>query len=364
MKIKLKKADILQKALHLSGIVSSKNTLPILDNILIRIEDKYMWLSATDLETTMETFVPIENTSGKNIETCIPAKLFRDATTKLQDDSFELAFDKDICTLTYDKGEYKFPISPANDYPQKPTFSSEYSFLITDNELKNIFSRCSKFIGVDELRPIMSGVLFDASEAGVTFVATDAFKLITYKSSIVSEVTQSAVIPKKAVIAIERIMESKDKEAELLFNDKYGVLNYEDISVMFRLIEGKYPSYKSVIPKDNNIISTASSSVLSSIMLRAKDFSEASLSTITMDFSENNRLTISSMDLDLNKSFREEMLCECNDILSISFKAGHILICLTALGEDIEMRFSDPTKAVLLYEKDNDNIMCLCMPYR
>ena len=363
MNFRIEKSTILNKVSLLDSVVSSKSTLPILDNILFKVDKHSLTLTASDLETTLVAEIGLLQ-EGENGQVCLPSKLLRTALAKLPDTElfFDINDSTQQCVVTYgSKGSFQIQGYDAFDYPTQDTDGIKNGVNIPQNDLKTMLSKCQPFISADELRPIMNGVLMDSRDNRLTFVATDAHKLIRQGLDISSE-EFSVVIPNKATSIIIKSLSNKDTLCSFSTNDKYGMVVMDNYKVIFRLVEGKYPNYDSVIPRNNPISVKALKSTLSDIVGRCSVFASQD-KAISLSFKDNN-LDISCQDVDYGKKISESMDVMGDDTITINFRSDFLETVISALdNEYVNISMDNPTKACIFYGENLYNV-CLLMPIR
>ena len=251
MKFIVNSSTLLKELQKLNGVISTSNTLPILDNFLFEIIDGKIRMIASDLETTMISEISVESSS--NGEITIPSKILIDTlkTFSNQPLTFLINDETKGIEISSENGNYKLAGQDANEFPKIPLLTSSSSISLDSTILSNAINKTLFASGNDELRPVMSGVFCELSEEQMTFVATDAHKLVKHtRKNISSNSNTSFILPKKPLSIIKNNI---DSESEILidFSDTNVKFTLENITLICRLIDGKYPNYDAVIPKEN-----------------------------------------------------------------------------------------------------------------
>jgi DNA polymerase-3 subunit beta len=251
MKFIVNSSALLKELQKLNGVISSNNTLPILDNFLFNISNNQMSIVASDLETTMISSISIEaDVDGK---ITIPARILLDTLKTFSNQP--LTFIVDTTTfgieMSSELGNYKLAGQNADEFPKIPELSASSSIILSGEILSNAINKTLFASGNDELRPVMSGVFCDLSSEQTTFVATDAHKLVRHcRTDVKSDKTDSFILPKKPLTILKNNI-GEDAEVTLEFNDTNALFSFENIIIICRLVDGKYPNYEAVIPKEN-----------------------------------------------------------------------------------------------------------------
>jgi len=246
-------STVLLKNLQLiSGVINPSNTLPILDDFLFELKDKSINITASDLETTMSVNVPLDMAEDPGMVT-IPAKLLLDTLKTFADVPITVTIDKETLGIEISAGEGKFKLSghKSDEFPMTPSVEEPTTITLKSDVLRNAFNKALFAAGNDDLRPVMSGVFCELSPEDVIFVATDAHKLVKYKrADIQSDSAASFILPKKPLNQLKNILPD-EIDVTLEYDQTNASFTYESVNLVCRLIEGKYPNYEAVIPKEN-----------------------------------------------------------------------------------------------------------------
>lgn len=351
----------------ISGVLSTSNTLPILDNFLFEINDNQLIISASDLETTMRTSMEVEaNGSGK---IAIPAKLLLDVLKNLPDQP--CTFSVDYATfgieIAYDNGKSKMVGFNGDEFPKIPVIENSTSVKVSGEIISSAINKTLFATGNDDLRPVMSGVFCQFSPQDIIFVATDAHKLVRYRRTDSSaESTSSFILPKKPLNLLRSNVTS-DIEVLIEYNESNAVFTFGDIVLVCRLIDGKYPNYEAVIPKENpNVLIIDRTQFLSSIK-RVSIFANKTTHQIKLKLA-GSELALSAEDLDFSNEANERLTCNYDgEDMEIAFNSRFLLEMLNNLDtKEVRLEMSVPSRAGLLMPSENSNadedILMLVMP--
>ena len=242
---------------HLQGIsrvINSKNALPILDCFLFELRDEALNVTVSDSETTMVTTVEVveSNADGRF---AIAARTLLDALKEIPEQP--LTFDIDLQTLElniqYQNGQYNLMGQNADEFPTPATLSDNAVRVEIDAQvLMNGINRAIFATADDELRPVMNGIYFDITTEGITLVASDGHKLVRSKTTAAHGNERAAfILPKKPALLLKNILPKESGQVTIEFDDRNAVFTLESYQLSCRLIEGRYPNYNSVIPKNN-----------------------------------------------------------------------------------------------------------------
>jgi len=367
MKFIVNSSTLLKELQKLNGVISTSNTLPILDNFLFEIEDGKIMIIASDLETTMISEITTESSSNGQIT--IPSKILIDTLKTFSNQPLTFLVDEDTkgIEISSENGNYKLAGQDAKEFPKVPELTSSSSFLIPSTVLLNAINKTLFASGNDELRPVMSGVFCELSEESITFVATDAHKLVKHtRSKISSNSNSSFILPKKPLSLLKNNIDN-DSEINVEFNETNVRFLLDNITLICRLIDGKYPNYDAVIPKDNpNKLVINKDELLNSIK-RVSIYASKTTHQIRLKIA-GSQLQITSEDLDFANKAEERLTCsyEGEDI-EIGFNSRFVIDMLNNIGsEQICLEMSAPNRAGIILPLDgqdeNEDTLMLVMP--
>lgn len=366
MNFVISSATLLKHLQGISGVLSTSNTLPILDNFLFEINDGRLVVSASDLETTMRTSLDVEaNEEGK---IAIPAKLLLDVLKNLPDQPCTFLVNKDTFSIeiAYDNGKSKMVGFDGDDFPRTPALEKSNSIRISGEIISNAINKTLFATGVDDLRPVMSGVFCEFSPESITFVATDAHKLVRYKrTDSQADGSSSFILPKKPLNLLKGNLKG-DEDVKLEYNDSNAVFTFNDTILVCRLIDGKYPNYEAVIPKENpNILIIDRLQFLSSIR-RVSIFANKTTHQIKLKLA-GSELSLSAEDIDFANEANERLTCNYSgEDMEIGFNSRFLMEMLNNIdSHEIRLEMSEPSRAGLLIPADmaeDEDILMLVMP--
>jgi len=371
MKFVISSTELLSHLQVINRVISSKNTLPILDNFLFKLSKNELEITASDLESTLITRVVLENTSEEG-SIAIPARILTDALKEFSEQplTFEINLDSLAIVINSETGKFNIVGQNGSDFPQLPGLKDEQkiSFKIAPDVLLAGISNTIFATAEDELRPVMNGIFIELSPDNLTFVASDAHKLVRYRRTDASAETDSSFIfPKKPALLLKNILPGESNEVSVEFDEKNAYFILEKYKLVSRLIDGNYPSYSSVIPTDNPNKLTIDRIEFSNALKRVSVFSNQASNLVKLQIS-GNQISISAQDLDFSISGHERLNCQYDgEEMEIGFKSIFLIEILSNISsENVVMELSDPTRAGLLFpvEKENDgeDVLMLLMP--
>lgn len=371
MKFVVSSMELLGHLQAISRVISSKNTLPILDNFLFSLDDGKLEITASDLESTLITQIPLENTDGTGV-IAVPARILSDTLKEFPDIPLTFEINNESLTIVIQSENGKFSIMGQNgaEFPQMPVIKDdqkqqlelEKDLLLTGIS-KTLFATAD-----DELRPVMNGIFLELSPDDLTFVASDAHKLVRYKRTDASASSASSfILPKKPAALLKNILPREENNVILEFDDRNASFTLTNYKLVCRLVEGNYPSYNSVIPSNNPFKVSIDRLALYNTLKRVSVFSNQASNLVKLSF-KGNLLDISAQDIDFSISANERLSCQYDgDDMEIGFKSTFLIEILANLAsDDVILELSDPTRAGILLpsevSNENEDTLMLLMP--
>jgi len=366
MNFVISSASLLKHLQGISGVLSTSNALPILDNFLFEIKDGLLTVSASDLETTMRTTMDVE--AKEEGKVAVPAKLLLDVLKNLPDQPCTFLVDTDSFSIeiAYDNGKSKMVGYNGDEFPRTPALENSSSIRISGEIISRAINKTLFATGVDDLRPVMSGVFCEFSPDNITFVATDAHKLVRFtRTDSQADGSSSFILPKKPLNLLKTNLKG-DEEVRLDYNDSNAVFTFNDLVLICRLIDGKYPNYEAVIPKENpNVLTIDRAQFLSSIK-RVSIFANKTTHQIKLKLA-GSELSLSAEDIDFANEANERLTCNyAGEDLEIGFNSRFLMEMLNNLeSNEVRLEMSAPNRAGLLMPSESvehEDILMLVMP--
>jgi DNA polymerase-3 subunit beta len=367
MKFIVSSSELLKNLQVLSSILNTNNTLPILDNFLFDIDQNNLNITSSDLETTLSSNINVESMITSKI--AIPAKLLLDIIRNLPSQPLTFSInDNNTIEINSNNGKYAIAYMSGDEYPKGIVVEDSSNINIESNVLQNIISSTIFASGNDDLRPVMSGVFFQINSENSFFVATDAHKLVKYtRNDVKNSESFEFIVPNKPLNILKNILSDQKCEVRVLFNKSSAIFSFSDFNLVCRLIDGKYPNYDAVIPKENPNVLEIDRTLLLQATKRASIFSSKSTHQVKLEI-KGNSLKISAEDLDYNNKSEEILHCSYNgeDII-IGFNSRFINEMLNNLSSElIRIELSSPNRAGLISPVSNnaekEDIVMLVMP--
>ena len=351
-----------------SRVINSKNTLPALECFLLDLDGNALTITASDGETTIITTVETTESEGKG-RIAIQARTLLEALKEIPEQPITFTINPITLEVTVDylNGKYKLVGQNADEYPNGIVASPEAINL--DIEASLLLAGISRTLfatAEDELRPVMNGIYVDMTDQSITFVASDGHKLVRFTSTAAHAPERSAfILPKKPAALLRGLLPREEGTVKVSFDKRNAFFLMEGYTLICRLIEGRYPNYNSVIPKESPYHMVADRQLMLSALKRVSVFSSSS-SLVKLHLSID-QIMVSTQDYDFSTSAEETVNCqyEGND-MSIGFKSTFLIDILANLpGEEVTMELSDPSRAGILTpteQSETESLIMLIMP--
>ncbi|HOD09729.1 MAG TPA: DNA polymerase III subunit beta [Flavobacterium sp.] len=367
MKFIVSSSYLLKQLQVLGSVINSSNTLPILDNFLFELDNKALTVSASDLETTMSATLEIDSTSQGSV--AVPAKLLLDILKTFPEQPLTFTVEENsTIEISSNSGKYAIAYAPGAEFPKSVNLDEPSTTLIPADVLATAISKTIFAAGNDDLRPVMSGVFFQFSPEGLIFVATDAHKLVKYaRTDVKASEVADFIMPKKPLNILKSILGATDSEVKIDYNDSNATFSFDSYVLTCRLIDGKYPNYEAVIPKENPNKLMINRVLLLNSVRRVAIFSNKTTHQIRLKIA-GAELNISAEDIDYSNKAEERLTCDYQgDDIQIGFNSRFLSEMLTNLTSDeIQLEMSMPNRAGILTPIDGldegETVTMLVMP--
>ena len=367
MKFIVSSTYLLKQLQVLGGVINNSNTLPILDNFLFELTSSTLTVSASDLETTMATVLEVESDSQGQV--AIPAKLLLDTLKTFPEQPLTFVVESNnTIEISSNHGKYALAYASADEFPKTVALDNPSQTVVSSEILATAINKTIFAAGNDDLRPVMSGVFFQFTTEGLTFVATDAHKLVKYsRTDVQANETAEFIMPKKPLNLLKTILATSDEDVTIEYNDSNAKFSFGNSELVCRLIDGKYPNYEAVIPKENpNQLTINRNQFLNSVR-RVSIFSNKTTHQIRLRIA-GAELNISAEDIDYSNKAEERLTCDYQgDDIQIGFNSRFLSEMLSNINaDDVQLEMSLPNRAGILTPVDGldqgEQLTMLVMP--
>lgn len=367
MKFIASSSTLLKKLSQLNGVVSSNAVIPILEYFLFEVETGTLTITSTDLETSMRSSIPVE--SKEECRIAVPAKLLIDFLKTLPEQpiTFTIADDSNVIELTSDKGRYKISGENPDDFPKMPVVEDASKINLSASVLQTAILSSMFAISNNELRPAMTGLYFDFTGGEAKWVATDSNKLVKYtRTDIDVEQEAAFIVPKKALNLLKGSIPNEDIQVSLVFNDHNAQFQFQDVDIVCRLVDEKFPNYQAAIPQENPFKLVISRQELMGSLKRMANFSNKTTYQVRFKIA-GNELQITAQDIDFSNEAFERLKCEYEgEDMEIGFNAKFLSEMLGVVDtEEVLIELSAGNRPGLIRpteSSDDEDTMMLLMP--
>ncbi len=351
-----------------SASIPSKTTLPVLSNILLEATGDGIRMSGTDLDVAVRVQVPAEVTEKGSITA--PGKKLQEIARELPDEPVQVTARGDHLEITCGRSHFKINGLPSEEFPSLPDVDFESGWTVSGTDLQNLIARTAFAVSTEESRPILNGVLWELREGTMRMVATNGHRLarMGVKATAGTLPSSDLIVPPAALQQVQRLF--KDEETvQVSKGGNHLGFQAGSTEVYTRLIEGSYPNYEQVIPKDNDKNAVVGKKMIESAVRRMAVVASDQTHRIRLKF-EDDRVHLNVLTPDLGEGHDELELSYEGDGLEIGFNASYLLEVLRNMPTDeIKMTFKAPERAATVEPVglDPDTVqdyLCLVMPLR
>jgi DNA polymerase-3 subunit beta len=372
MRFIVSSSALLKNLQLVGGIISSNTVMPILENFLFELKGNFLSITGCDLETMIKTGLEVQAEGGaeeNDGKVCVTSKILLEYLKNLPDQPITFNVDKKDLTIeiTSNSGKYKIGCEKTDEYPKEPNPENATTLNIPSSRLAEAINKTIFATSSDTLRPAMTGVYFELNEGDLTFVATDAHRLIRLMYlDITPSQTGSFIVPRKPLQQMKNWLPNDDSAVTLSYTDTHLFIKSNNTSLNCRLIDGKYPPYRAVIPADNPFMMTINRTDLINALRRVSVFADKSTTQVVFDI-VGNTVSLSAQYADFSYEGNEKLNCQFNgEDMKIAFNARLLVEMLNNLeGEEVALELSIPSRAGIFKPTDNsdsEDLLMLLMP--
>jgi len=347
-----------------SASIPSKTTLPVLSNILFEAKEDGVWMSGTDLDVAVRVKVLADVKEGGSLTA--PGKKLQEIARELPDEPVEVTTRGDQIELHCGRSRFKLNGLPAEEFPTLAAVDFESGLSVSGKDLQSLIHHTSFAVSTEESRPILNGVLWELRDGEMKMVATNGHRLARMGVKVASTGTPSAdfIVPPAALSQVQRLFKDDD-QIEVARSENHLGFRASATEVYTRLIEGTYPNYDQVIPRDNDKIATIPKKSLESAVRRMAVVASDQTHRIRLKF-EENRVHLNVLTPDLGEGHDELEIGYSGEELEIGFNANYLLEVLRYMPSDeVKVAFKAPERAATLEPVGDElDYLCLVMPLR
>ena len=375
MKFIVNSQQLLKQLQSLSGVLSSSNTMPIINCFHFHLEENDLTIKTTDLSTTLLAHVAVETGAMEAAEeVAVPSKMLLDILKTFDD--VPLTFDVNQANYNIEiasgKGQYHLAGMDATTYPTMPVAESTNKVMMSGSALVNAINKTVFATSNDEMHQQMSGIFCEMTPDGITFVATDAHKLVRYRrKDVTTPDSTSFILPKKPITIVKNILAARKEGGDVTmeYNNTNLFITFDNFYIVCRLVDGRYPNYEAAIPKDNPNKLVLDRQSFINTLRRVSIFASEATRQVRLSISAD-KLTISAEDLEFSNNAKETIPCQYEGSpMEIGFNAKFLTEMISNLdSEQVILEMSHPSRAGIIFpygddaEDKQDDILMLVMP--
>jgi len=367
MKFNVSRDSLADKLQTVSSVVSTRTTLPILGNLLLKAEGESVQISATDLDLSVTCNVPAR--VSKSGVTTIPARTFSEMVRELADDDVAVNVTNNRVEIKSGQGVFRISGMPAEEFPKLPALPPTGEIRMPGDQLRSMVRKTAYAVSVDSTRPALNGILWQTNGKSMHMVATDGHRLarVSVPEDRLGGHKGELIIPPKALALVIKILGDNESDVGITFGEKNILFHVGDAVVTSRLIEGPYPNYEQVIPKTNDKRLVVDSGTLMAGVRRVAVLSNSLTHQVKFAIS-NGKLELSAANQDIGGEAKEVLACQYEgEDLEIGYNANYVLDILKSFdsGEVVfELATSVSAGLIRAKESRDDDYLCLIMPLR
>jgi DNA polymerase-3 subunit beta len=367
MKFSISRENFLQPLQLVSGAVERRHTLPILSNVLIKVSDSSLWLTGTDLEVELISNVTLSGEFEEG-EITVPAKKLLDICRGLAEGSnLDFHVDANKAMLRSGRSKYSLSTLSADDYPNLEDWQGELEFEVSQSALKKLIDSTHFSMAQQDVRYYLNGMSLETEENIIRTVATDGHRLALCRMNYTASTlpTRQVIIPRKGVLEISRLIEDDDtKLLKVQVGSNHIRIFSTDFIFTSKLVDGRFPDYRRVLPKDGDKNIESSKEVLKNAFSRASILSNEKFKGV--------RLNLSSGELKITANNPEQEEAEeivdvdyQGDDLEIGFNVAYLIDVMNGLKSDtVKLTLADSNSSALIEDAADDSALYVIMPMR
>jgi len=359
MKISLSRENLLKALQKVSGVVEKRQTMPILGNVLLEVHNQTLTLTASDLEIETRAQTELESSDG-DFATTLPAiKLLTIVRSLPEGLTVVMQFEEGRCELAAGRSRFKLSTLPAEDFPTIDLSQVVLSFALSQHQLKSLIHRTAFAMAAQDVRFYLNGMLFDIQGSQLRVVATDGHRLSTCATQLaVEELPASqAILPRKGVLELQKLLQDEETLVEMALAQNYLTVQLEDTTFTCKLVDGRFPDYRRVIPADNEQTLVTQCDLLKSLLQRAAILSNDKFKGVRLVLAEN-LLTVHAQNTEQEESHEDMVVDYQGAPMEIGFNVNYLLDVLNVFPqEEVVLKFKDANSCCLI---ESEDACCQC----
>ena len=356
--------NLLKPLQQVCGVLGSRPNIPVLNNLLLHIEGDLLTLTGTDLEVELSTQAPLlSNGQGKFT---IPAKKFLDICRSLPDDAeITVSFEEDRAIVRSGRSKFNLATLPAEEYPNLTDWQSEVDFSIQQTTLRRLIEATQFSMANQDARYFLNGMKFETEGNLLRTVATDGHRLAVCTIALEQELqAHSVILPRKGVLELSRLLEASDQPARLQIGTNNLRIQLDNIVFTSKLIDGRFPDYRRVLPRNADRILEANWENLKQAFVRAAILSNERFRSVRLQLNQN-QMIITATNPEQEEAEEIVDVSYSGEEMEVGFNVSYILDVLNALKcSRVRMRLTDSSSSCLIEDCEDNSAEYVIMPMR
>jgi len=358
--------DVLIKPLgQISNIVERRQTLPILANVHLKKTGDSLVLTGTDLE--VEVRCQLDGVNGDDGETTVTARKLFDICRSLPENAkLAIKTKGDLMDITSGNSHFSLQTRTASEFPHLETLKWDETVSVEQNKLRKLIEHTSFSMANQDVRYYLNGLLIERGNGLLRAVATDGHRLAMSELDIASKSKKEkqAIVPRKAVVELGRLLSDKDDKVDVTFNDNHMQVTVENITFTSKLIDGRFPDYKAVMAPELDKKVTVNRAELLDMLTRTAILTNEKYRGIRINVSKD-LIQVSASNPEKEEASDEMGAQYGDEAVEIGFNVGYLIDALRALpGDEVILSLKDPDSSCTMHEPEKDRTVYLIMPMR
>ncbi|MEY4712938.1 MAG: putative polymerase sliding clamp subunit [Pseudomonadota bacterium] len=364
--LKATQDKVLSVLQSVAGIVERRHTLPVLANVLIRKTGSSLQLTTSDLEIQIRTTAELEGDNGNFTTTVGARKLIDILRTMPPDQTVSLESTQSKLVLKGGKSRFTLQTLPAEDFPlvqEAPSFGPAFS--VPQKTLKDLMNQVSFAMAVHDIRYYLNGILFVAEGKQLSLVATDGHRLAFASATLDVEVPrQEVILPRKTVLELQRLLSGAEGAIEMRFANNQAKFSFDGMEFVTKLVEGKFPDYNRVIPRNHRNHITLGRTPLLACLQRTAILTSEKFKGVRLNV-EPGLLRVASSNAEQEEAVDELDIDYGGDAIEIGFNVTYLIDALSNMSQDmVKLELQDSNSSALLTNPENNAFKYVVMPMR
>ena len=365
MKFTIARSHLLKPLQQVSGALGGRPTLPILGNLLLKVEDSTLSITATDLEVELVARLALEGGAEAGSIT-VPSRKFLDICRGLQDDAvITVVLEGDRVQVRSGRSRFTLATLPANDFPNIEDWQSEVEITLTQGELRGLIEKTQFSMANQDVRYYLNGMLFEIDGFTLRSVATDGHRMAVSQAALGADFeTQQVIVPRKGIQELVRLLDAPENPVTLQIGQSNLRADVNNFVFTSKLVDGRFPDYRRVLPQNINKILEASCDELRQAFSRAAILSNEKFRGVRVNL-DGSEMRITANNPEQEEA--EELLDVSfeGEALEIGFNVSYVLDVLNTLKcEQVRVSMSDANASALIENAEDDSAMYVVMPIR